>query len=82
MTIIVYNFFQKPLHFSVFLVIMNLANEGFNMTRKKHTKKKISPEHLAKLQAGRKAAQTHKKRVASAADLEARALRRGKYKRS
>ena len=43
------------------------------MTRKKHTKKKISPEHLAKLQAGRKAAQTHKKRVASAADLEARA---------
>ena len=50
------------------------------MARKKK-KKKMSPEHLAKLQAGRQAAQTHRKRVASATDLEARALRLGKYKR-
>jgi hypothetical protein len=51
------------------------------MARKKRNKKKISQEHLAKLQAGRRSAQTHKKRVASAVDLEARALRLGKYKR-
>lgn len=55
---------------------------GMQMNKqKKRNKKKISQEHLAKLQAGRRSAQTHKKRVASAVDLEARALRLGKYKR-
>lgn len=48
---------------------------------RKRKKRTISPDHLAKLQEGRKKAQTHKKRVSAASDLQDKALRRGKYRK-
>lgn len=49
------------------------------MAKKKSSRKKrtISPEHLAKLQAGRAKAQKHKERVDALSELDARLRKNG-----
>lgn len=49
------------------------------MAKRKSPKKKrtITPEHLAKMQAGRAKAQKHKERVESVSDLDARLRKNG-----
>lgn len=49
------------------------------MARRKSAKKKrtITPEHLAKMQAGRAKAQKHKERVEAVSELDARLRKHG-----